>query len=160
MMNNPTLEDSLAFKLVRLAIPLVACLTWSIGSGVVLAADIKNPHSIKCKAVTVHEFRDVQAAKSWDINEELADPSLVFEWRPRTPEGAVIEVDGLRAQLLAITDNSIVAIHRFSDPVTVVRWLYAINFRLENVVGDNVESNAASLKGRVAEFSCDFEETH
>ncbi len=159
-MNNPTLEDSLAFKLVRLAVPLVACLTWSIGSGVVLAADINDPHSIKCKAVTVHGFRDFQAAKSWDVNVELADPNLVFEWRPHTPEEASIEVDGSKAQLVAITNDSVVVISRIeSSPITVIRWLYAINFRLENVVGVNVETNVASLKGRAAEFSCDFEET-
>ena len=158
MMNNPTLEDclALAFKLVRLAVPLVACLTWSIGSGVVLAADIKNPHSIKCKAVTVHGFKDVQAAKSWNVNEELADPNPVFEWRPEAPGGPSIEVDDVEAQLVSITDNTIMVLHGFSDTVTVKRWLYAINFRLENIVGVNVESNVASLKGRTAEFSCSF----
>ena len=62
----------------------------------------------------------------------------------------------MEAQLVSITDNTIMALHGFSDPVTVVRWLYAINFRLENVVGVNVESNVASLKGRTAEFSCSF----
>ena len=159
-MNRPTLEDPLALKLVRFAVPLVACLTWSIWSGAVVAADITNPHSIKCKAMAVHGFQDVQAAKSWDVNDRLADPSLVFEWRPRTPEGTVIEVDGVRVQLVAVTGDSVMAMHSMSDPATVRRWLYAINFGLENVVGVNVESNAASLNGRVAEFSCDFEATH
>ncbi len=159
MMNNPKLGDSLAFKLVRFVVPLLVCLTWAAWSGAALAADIKKPHSIKCKAMAVHGFRDVQAAKSWNVNDRLADPSLVFEWHPRTPEGTVIEVDGVRAQLVAITDNSIVAMHSISDPVTVGRWLYAINFRLENVVGVSVKSNAASLNGRAAEFSCEFEAT-
>ena len=31
------------------------------------------------------------------------------------------------------------------------------NFRLENVVGIQLESNAVSVNGRVAEFACDFE---
>ena len=110
-MNRPTLEDSLALKLVRFAVPLVACLTWSIWSGAVVAADITNPHSIKCKAMAVHGFQDVQAAKSWDVNDRLADPSLVFEWRPRTPEGTVIEVDGVRVQLVAVTGDSVLAMN-------------------------------------------------
>ena len=98
----------------------------------------------------------VQAAKSWDVNDELADPNPVFEWRPEAPEGPSIEVDDVEAQLVSITDNTIMVLHGFSDTVTVKRWLYAINFRLENIVGVNVESNVASLKGRTAEFSCSF----
>jgi hypothetical protein len=168
-MNKPTIGGPPAFKLARLAIPLVAGLTWSIWSGAAVAADIKSPHSIACKAMTVHAFEEVvaakkdpaaQAAKLWDVNDQLADPSLVFEWRPDTPEGATIEVDGMKAQLASVTDNTIIAIHAFSDPVTVKRWLYAINFGLEDVVGVNVESNAATVNGRVAEFSCSFGAAH
>jgi hypothetical protein len=155
-MKKPTIGDPPALKLVRLAVGLIAGLTWSIWSGAAVAADIKNPHSIKCKAVTVHGFKDVQAAKLWNVNVELADPNPVFEWRPEAPGGPSIEVDDVEAQLVSITDNTIMALHGFSDTVTVKRWLYAINFRLENVVGVNVESNVASLKGRTAEFSCSF----
>ena len=63
-MNKPTIGDPPALKLVRLAVALVVGLTWSIWSGAAVAADIKNPRSINCKAVTVHGFRDVPAAKS------------------------------------------------------------------------------------------------
>jgi hypothetical protein len=159
-MNRSTIEDPPALKLARLAVPLVAALIWSIWSGAAVAAEIKTPHSIKCKAVTVHGFQDVQAAKSWDVDDQLADSNLVFEWRPRTPEGPSIAVNGVEAQLASITGETIMALYGFSDTVTVKRWIYAINFRLENIVGANVESNIASLKGRAAEFSCDFEETH
>ena len=65
----------------------------------------------------------------------------------------------MEAQLASIAGNTIIAIHGFSDPVTVKRWLFAINFRLEDVVGVNVESNVASINGRVAEFSCSFRAT-
>ena len=159
-MNNPTLGDSLALKLVRFAVPLVVCLTWAVWSGAALAADIKDPHSIKCKAMEVQGYQSVKAMKLRDVNDQPGDPSLVFEWRPRTAEGPVIEVNGVRAKLVAITDNSLVAVHGFSDPATIDDWLYAINFRLEIVVGVNVKSNVVSLKGRAAEFSCDFEATH
>ena len=152
-MNKPTIGDPPALKLVRLAVGLVAGLTWFMVSEAAVAADIKSPQSIACKSMAVHGFRDVQAVKTWDVNDQLADPSLVFEWRP---EKATIEVDGVQAQLASVTDSTIVAIHGFSDTVTVKRWLYAINFRLEDVVGVNVESNMASLNGRVAEFSCEF----
>jgi hypothetical protein len=164
-MNKPTIGDPPAFKLARLAVPLVAGLAWLIWSGAAVAAEIKSPHSIACKAMTVHAFQEVVAAKkdseaqtvkSWDANDQLADPSLVFEWRPNAPEGATIEVDGVKAELASVTDNTIIAIHGFSDPVTVKRWLFAINFGLEDVVGVNVESNAATVNGRVAEFSCSF----
>ena len=84
----------------------------------------------------------------------------MFEWRPRTPEGPSIEVGGVEAQLASIAGNTIIAIHGFSDPVTVKRWLYSINFGLEDVVGVNVEFNAATVNGRVAEFACSFGATH
>lgn len=158
-MKKPTIGDPPALKLVRLAVGLIAGLTWSIWSGAAVAADIKSAHTITCKAVAVHGFRDVQAAKSWDVNDQLADPNLVFKWGPRTSDAPSIEVNGVEAQLASITNETIMALYGFSDTVTVKRWLYAINFRLENVAGVNVESNIASLKGRAAEFSCDFEET-
>jgi len=55
-MNKPTIGDPPALKLVRWAVALIAGLTWSIWSGAAVAADIKTPHSIACKAVTVHGF--------------------------------------------------------------------------------------------------------
>ena len=160
-MSKPTTETPSALRLLRLTVILTATAIWLSWSGDAVAADIKNAHSIACEAKAVHGFRDVQAAKSWDVNEQLPDPNLVFEWRPNTSEGTFIEVDGLKAQLVSITDNSVVAISRKeSDPNTVRRWLFAINFRLEDVVGVNVESNVVSMKGRVAEFSCSFGATH
>jgi hypothetical protein len=66
----------------------------------------------------------------------------------------------VEAQLVSITDNTIMAPHGFSDPVTVKRWFFAINFGLEDVVGVNVDSNVVSINGRVAEFSCSFGATH
>ena len=153
-MNRLTTGDPPVLMLVRLAVSLVAGLTWS---GAAVAADIGSPHSIACQATTVHAFRDVQATKSWDVNDQLADPSLVFDWRPRAPERPSIKIDGIIGQLVSITDTTIVAVHGSSDRLTVRRWLYAINFRLEDVVGIQLESNAASINGRVAEFSCDFE---
>lgn len=162
MINKSTLEDPLAFKLVRIAVPLVACVVWFVWPGAAVAADIKSSYSIACEATTVHAYRDVvaaggeSAAKSWNDNDQLPDPSLVFEWRPKPPTGPSVDVDGMKAQLVSITGDTVTAIHGFSDPVTMKRWLFAINFRLEDVVGVNVESNVASIKGRVAEFSCSF----
>jgi len=156
-MNRPAVGDPPALKFVRLAAPLVAGLTWFILSGAAVAAEIESPHSIACKARAVHAYRDVQATTSWDVDDQLADPSLVFEWRPQTSERPSIKIDGRIGQLVAITDTTLVAVHGGSDRLTVRRWLYAINFRLEDVVGINLESNVVSINGRVAEFSCEFE---
>ena len=153
---NPVLKDRLAFKPVRLAAPLVALAAFILWSGAAGAADISSSYSIACDATTVHAYRDVAAARSWDVNDQLADPSLVMEWRPTPPLGPSLEVDGMKAELVSITDDTVTVMHGFSDPVTVKRWLFAINFGLEDVVGVNVESNVASINGRVAEFACSF----
>lgn len=156
-MNGPAVECTSALKPVRLAAFLIAILAWPIWSGAAVAADIESPHSITCTATTVHAYRDVQATKSWDVDDQLADPSLVFEWRPQSSERPSIEIDGRIGQLVAITDTTLVAVHGGSDRLTVRRWLYAINFSIEDVVGIQLESNIVSVNGRVAEFSCEFE---
>jgi hypothetical protein len=160
MINKSTLEHPLAFKLIRLAAPVVAFAAWFLWSGAAFAAEIDRSHSITCDATTVHAYRDVAAARSWDANDQLTDPSLVLEWRPKPPLGPSLEVDGMKAELVSITDDTVTVMHGFSDPVTVKRWLFAINFGLEDVVGVNVESNVASINGRVAEFACSFTATN
>ena len=165
-MNKQTLDDLLLLKLVRFAVPVIACVAWFVLPGVAVSADINSSHSIACEATTVHAYRDVvaatgeSAARSWNANDQLADPDLVFEWRAGPPVGPSVEVDGEKAQLVSITDDTITVMHGFSDPITVKRWLFAINFELEDVVGVNVESNVASIKGRVAEFTCRFGATN
>ena len=156
-MSRPRIGAPPARRLEALAAPFFACVTWLLWSGTAVAADVTSAHSIACKAKAVHAFRDVQASKSWDVDDQLVDPSLVFDWRPRAPKRPSIEIDGRIGQLISMTDTTVLAVHGSSDRLTVRRWLYAINFRLENVVGIQLESNAVSVNGRVAEFVCDFE---
>lgn len=86
---------------------------------------------------------------------------LHFLWVPEAPAGPQLEVDTkethhVPGRLRATPRHSIIASTSASDELTAVGWLFAINFKLEQVMAVSVRSNVGGMKGQAVRLACNF----
>jgi hypothetical protein len=85
-----------------------------------------------------------------------------FLWIPQSESGSKLRVDSkdthhVLVRLMSQTGNSVVAASSASDILTSVGWLFAINFKLEQVLATSVRSNAAGIQSQAVRLSCTFD---
>jgi len=87
--------------------------------------------------------------------------TVTFAWHPWTPDGPRLRVTSNdtvhnSVRVLSRTKESLIAATSASDALTAESWLFALNFRQETVIGTQVQSNVAGVKGEAVGFVCDF----
>lgn len=105
--------------------------------------------------------------RSWFTEWLFADESssrsskLHFLWIPESDSGPELKVDTkethhVLVRLRSTTRHSIIASTSASDELTAVSWLFAINFKLEQVMAVSVRSNVGGMKGQTVRLACNF----
>jgi len=153
---------------------LLALLAWT---GAAHAADIDRRTAIVCvfeESRSLTAFRaDAEDGKAdkvrswfteWLFSSDEADKSarIRFLWIPDSSAGSKLRIDSkdthhVLIRLMSQTRNSLLAASSSSDILTSVGWLFAINFRLEQVLASNVRSNAGGIKSQAVRLSCTFD---
>lgn len=157
------------------ALVLAAILTWAASN--TQAADITRRTAIVC---VFEETRSLTAfdgytggakpdkVRSWFTQWLFADDSssrssrIRFLWIPEATPGPKLRIDSKEThhvliRLMSQTGNSVVAASSASDILTSVGWLFAINFRLEQILATSVQSNSAGVKSQAVRLSCSFD---
>jgi len=99
----------------------------------------------------------------WLFSDESSSQSskIRFLWIPEGPSGPELKVDSkethhVLVRLRSRTSSSVVASTSASDELTAVAWLFAINFKLEQVMASSVRSNVGGMKGQAVRLACNF----
>jgi len=99
----------------------------------------------------------------WLFSDDSSSRSsnLHFLWIPESDSGPQLKVDTkethhVLVRLRSTTGNSIIASTSASDELTAVAWLFAINFKLEQVMAVSVRSNVGGMKGQAVRLACNF----
>lgn len=160
----------------RCTLLTVVSLSWS---GYAQGADIERRTTMVCvvdqsKGFTALEGRSVgEAAQSatrsrfgqwlFSNNQDYGSDKIRFLWIPETSTGPSLKVHTSRTHHVLVEvrsqgRDSIVAVSSASDPLSVVGWLFSINFKLERITAAMVQSNAAGLQSQAVQLSCNFED--
>lgn len=94
-------------------------------------------------------------------NQDYGSDKIRFLWIPETSTGPSLKVHTSRTHHVLVEvrsqgRDSIVAVSSASDPLSVVGWLFSINFKLERIMAAMVQSNAAGLQSQAVHLSCNF----
>lgn len=157
-------------------------LGWIFGAAMILpitahAADIHQRTSIVCVSddtkslVSVPHYagtsksdRAVSSFTQWMFEaDKTPSPSRVrFLWIPHTsntpPVLKIFDANTNHAvvDLLSETRHGILAATSASERVTNVGWMFAINFKSEQVIATSIYSNVGGARGRAFSYSCRF----
>jgi len=85
-----------------------------------------------------------------------------FLWIPQGASGPRLRVHTsdthhVLVDVRAQDRHSVIAVSAASDPLTLVGWLFSINFEREQVMAASVQSNAAGSRSESVRFSCSFD---
>lgn len=92
----------------------------------------------------------------------IGSSEIRFLWVPEGSSGPTLKVHTTQTHHILVDvrsqgRDSVVAVSSASDPLTVVGWLFSINFKLEQVMAASVHSNRGGLKSESMSLSCSFE---
>lgn len=147
-----------------------------LGVAIAGAADIDQRTAIVCVYDETRSLTSFSAqagdgrpnkVRSWFTEWLFADEAssrsskLHFLWVPESPSGPELKVDTkethhVLVRLRSTTRHSIIASTSASDELTAVSWLFAINFKLEQVMAVSVRSNVGGMKGQTVRLACNF----
>lgn len=141
-----------------------------------LAADIKRRTAIVCVSQETEALTNFQGYEGdqksekamswftqWFLSTENTSPSEVrFLWTPHSPTNppslkiASDDANHALIQLLSQTRHGLLVATSGSGYMTNIGWMFAINFKSEQVIATSVYSNFGGMRGQAINYSCSF----
>lgn len=99
----------------------------------------------------------------FEAEKEPAPSEIRFQWIPYSPTSAselkIADTGNNHSviRLLSQTRHGVLAATSGSGRLTNIGWMFAINFKAEQVVATQVYSNLGGARGRTFSYSCRFD---
>jgi len=95
-------------------------------------------------------------------NHPTSSSTIRFQWLPEGSSGPALKIHTSRTHHVLVNvrsqgRDSVVVVSSASDPLSLVGWLFSINFKQERVMAASVQSNAGGAKSMAVRLSCNFE---
>jgi len=168
---------------IRLVLGILTCTVGLWAAGHARAADIERTVAIVCvtdqsRSITVLsdpggpvtiDADQPDATRSrfghWVLsgNPDSSSSEIRFLWRPGAAHGSRLNVHTTQThhvltEVRSEDRHSVVAVSSASDPLSIIGWLFSINFKLEQVLAASVRSNGGGLQSRAVQLACTFED--
>ena len=121
--------------------------------------------SVPRYAGTSNADKVVSSYTQWmfDADKQPRQSEIRFLWIPHTPESppelriATSDTNHAVVRLLSQTRHGILAATSGSGRSTNVGWMFAINFKAEQVIATSIFSNIGGARGQAFTYSCRFD---